>query len=115
MPSIFHAGRLKVVLEDFLMPPGDFYAIYPDRHNLSAKVGAFVNFLIERLGNGRLGDGAIAIAAALSRRGWRRAVAILRCLPDHSEQAFRNATSALVSSWTCMIEWCKQASFPPIC
>jgi DNA-binding transcriptional LysR family regulator len=44
------AGRLKLVLEDFAMPSGDFYAIYPDRHNLSAKVAAFVNFLAERLG-----------------------------------------------------------------
>lgn len=43
-------GRLQVVLADYPSPPGDFYAIYPDRHNLSAKVSAFIAFLIERLG-----------------------------------------------------------------
>lgn len=44
------SGRLKVVLGDYRAPPGDFYAIYPDRHNLSAKVSAFITFLVERLG-----------------------------------------------------------------
>lgn len=29
------------------MPPADIYAVYAERHNLSAKVGAFIEFLIK--------------------------------------------------------------------
>ena len=42
------SGRLELVLEDYALPPADIFAIYPERHNLSAKVRVFIDFLIER-------------------------------------------------------------------
>jgi DNA-binding transcriptional LysR family regulator len=38
-------GKLKVVLEDYLLPPLDVYAVYPHRKYLSAKVKCFMDFL----------------------------------------------------------------------
>lgn len=40
------SGRLEVILDDFELPPADIYAIYPQKHNLAAKVRVFVDFLI---------------------------------------------------------------------
>jgi DNA-binding transcriptional LysR family regulator len=40
------SGRLQLVLEDYSAPPADIFAVYPDRHNLSAKVRAFTEFLV---------------------------------------------------------------------
>ncbi len=42
------AGRLEVVLPEHQLPPADIFAVYPERHHLSAKVRAFVDFLVER-------------------------------------------------------------------
>ncbi len=42
------AGRLEQVLADYLLPPADVYAVYPERHHLSARVRVFVDFLVER-------------------------------------------------------------------
>jgi DNA-binding transcriptional LysR family regulator len=42
-------GKLKVVLENYLLPPLDVYAVYPHRKYLSAKVKAFMDFLQEWL------------------------------------------------------------------
>jgi DNA-binding transcriptional LysR family regulator len=42
------SGRLVLLLEDYALPPADVHAVYPERHNLSAKVAAFIEFLIER-------------------------------------------------------------------
>jgi LysR family transcriptional activator of dmlA len=47
------SGRLELLLQDYALPPADIYAVYPERHNLSAKVGAFIDFLIERFGKQR--------------------------------------------------------------
>ena len=41
------SGRLELVLEEYALPPADIYAVYPEKHNLSAKVGAFIDSLIE--------------------------------------------------------------------
>jgi DNA-binding transcriptional LysR family regulator len=38
-------GRLQVVLKDFTLTPADLFVFYPSRHNLSAKVRAFIDFL----------------------------------------------------------------------
>lgn len=46
------AGRLEAVLEDAMPPPNGIYAIYPHSRHLSAKVRAFVDFLLERFGPG---------------------------------------------------------------
>ena len=51
------SGRLERVLEDYALPPADIFAVYPQRHHLSAKVTAFIDFLIERFGKHRKGDG----------------------------------------------------------
>lgn len=43
------AGRLRRILPDWQSAPADVYALYPERMHLSAKVRAFVDFLVERL------------------------------------------------------------------
>ncbi len=42
------SGRLVPVLEEWSPPGADIFAVYPQRLNLSAKVGAFVDFLARR-------------------------------------------------------------------
>jgi DNA-binding transcriptional LysR family regulator len=42
------AGRLEQVLPEYALPPADIHAVYPERHHLSARVRAFVDFLVER-------------------------------------------------------------------
>ena len=42
-------GKLKVILEDYLLPPLDIHAVYPHRKYLSAKVKRFMDFLQEWL------------------------------------------------------------------
>lgn len=42
------SGRLKQVLENYHTPPADIYAIYPQRHQTSARVRTFVDFLISQ-------------------------------------------------------------------
>jgi LysR family transcriptional activator of dmlA len=39
------SGRLKQVLENYRTPPADIHAVYPQRHQGSARVRAFVDFL----------------------------------------------------------------------
>ncbi len=41
------SGRLRQVLENYQTPPADIYAVYPQRHQLSARVRVFVDFLVE--------------------------------------------------------------------
>jgi DNA-binding transcriptional LysR family regulator len=38
-------GNLKVVLDNYILPPLDIHAVYPHRKYLSAKVRAFLDFL----------------------------------------------------------------------
>ena len=40
------SGRLRLVLADYALPPADIFAVYPQRHHMSAKVSAFIDFLI---------------------------------------------------------------------
>jgi DNA-binding transcriptional LysR family regulator len=40
------AGRLVPVLRDWSLPSADIFAVYPERTNLSAKVSAFIDFLV---------------------------------------------------------------------
>lgn len=46
------SGRLELLLEDWATPPADIYALYPQRHHLSARVREFVDFLARRFGAG---------------------------------------------------------------
>ncbi len=39
------SARLKQVLENWQTPPADIYAVYPQRHQASARVRSFVDFL----------------------------------------------------------------------
>lgn len=39
------SGRLVQVLENYRTPPADIHAVYPQRHQLSGRVRAFVDFL----------------------------------------------------------------------
>ena len=39
------SGRLRQVLGNYSTPPADIYAVYPQRHQLAARVRAFVDFL----------------------------------------------------------------------
>jgi len=49
-------GRLVQVLPQHLTPDADLYAVYPQRHQLAARVRAFVDFVAQALG--RQGDAA---------------------------------------------------------
>ena len=40
------SGRLQIVLNDYDSPPADIFAVYPQRHESSAKIRAFTDFLI---------------------------------------------------------------------
>lgn len=42
-------GALCRVLPDHQLPAADIHAVYPERHNLSAKVRAFIDFLVAEL------------------------------------------------------------------
>ncbi|MCY7370693.1 MAG: LysR family transcriptional regulator [Polaromonas sp.] len=39
------SGRLRQVLENYQTPPADIHVVYPQRHALSARVRAFVEFM----------------------------------------------------------------------
>ena len=52
------AGRLVPILTDWNLPSMPISAVYPSRRHLSAKVRAFVDFLVERLGT--MGSGSPA-------------------------------------------------------
>lgn len=39
------SGRLRLVLEGYQTPPADIHAVYPQRHQVSARVRSFVDFL----------------------------------------------------------------------
>ena len=43
------SGRLRPVLENYATPPADIYAVYPQRHQKSRRVTAFVNMLCAAL------------------------------------------------------------------
>ena len=43
-------GRLVVVLPDHETPSADIYAVYAQRHQMSARIRAFVDFLADELG-----------------------------------------------------------------
>ncbi|HMW56927.1 MAG TPA: LysR family transcriptional regulator [Nitrospira sp.] len=43
------SGRLKRILPQFALPSADLYAYYPSKHNLPARVRAFIDFLVEEL------------------------------------------------------------------
>ena len=44
-------GRLVVVLPDYEIPEADIYAVYAQRHQLSNRIRAFVDFLAAELGS----------------------------------------------------------------
>ena len=44
------SGRLIQVLKNYQTPPADIYAVYPQRHHMSGRVRAFVDFLAGRFG-----------------------------------------------------------------
>jgi LysR family transcriptional regulator, transcriptional activator for dmlA len=46
-------GRLVVVLPDYATPGADIYAVYAQRHQLSTRIRAFVDFLAAQLGGSR--------------------------------------------------------------
>jgi DNA-binding transcriptional LysR family regulator len=47
------AGRLVPLLQDYEPAPLPIYAVYPSRKHLSAKVRLFVDFLVEKLKDGK--------------------------------------------------------------
>jgi LysR family transcriptional regulator, transcriptional activator for dmlA len=47
-------GTLTPLLRDWALPAADFYAIYLERHRLSAKLRAFIDFLGDRFSGGFL-------------------------------------------------------------
>ncbi|MGE5668188.1 MAG: LysR substrate-binding domain-containing protein, partial [Betaproteobacteria bacterium] len=43
--SHLRSGRLVQVLPQYHTPDADIYAVYPRRHQMSTRVGAFVDFI----------------------------------------------------------------------
>jgi len=41
------SGRLRQVLENYQTPPADIHAVYPQRHQVSARVRVFVDYLAQ--------------------------------------------------------------------
>jgi DNA-binding transcriptional LysR family regulator len=52
-------GRLEVCLSGFEKDPIALYAVYPSTRHLSAKIRVFIDFLVEKLGNGPFWDKTI--------------------------------------------------------
>ena len=52
------SGRLVQVLANYRTPDADIYAVYPQRHQLSARVRAFVDFMAAALGKDNAPPGA---------------------------------------------------------
>jgi DNA-binding transcriptional LysR family regulator len=50
-------GRLVQVLPQYYTPDADIYAVYPQRHQMAARVRAFVEFVMGALGERRNGGG----------------------------------------------------------
>lgn len=50
-------GRLELALEDYEAPPADVYAVYHERHHVSAKVKEFIDFLITWFRPSQAGNG----------------------------------------------------------
>ncbi len=44
------SGRLRIVLPKYAQVDADIHAVYPERHNVSAKVRVFIQFLSARSG-----------------------------------------------------------------
>jgi DNA-binding transcriptional LysR family regulator len=51
MVKYLRSGRLRQVLENYATPPADIYAVYPQRHQKSRRVTAFVDVLCAALGS----------------------------------------------------------------
>lgn len=54
LAKYLESGRLQIVLEDFMPAPADLFVFYPSRQHLSAKVRAFIDFLIADFGAAHL-------------------------------------------------------------
>jgi DNA-binding transcriptional LysR family regulator len=52
---LLKSGRLRQVLPEWSAPPADVFAVFLTRDNLSARVRAFVDFLVERFAGQREG------------------------------------------------------------
>jgi DNA-binding transcriptional LysR family regulator len=52
-------GRLEVCLSGFERDPIALYAVYPSTRHLSAKIRAFIDFLVEKLGSEPFWDKAM--------------------------------------------------------
>ncbi|MBS0344354.1 MAG: LysR family transcriptional regulator, partial [Proteobacteria bacterium] len=48
------SGRLVQILPNYYTPDADVYAVYPQRHQLAARVRAFVDFMAQALGREKL-------------------------------------------------------------
>jgi DNA-binding transcriptional LysR family regulator len=46
LAKYLESGRLQVVLKDYKLAPADLFVFYPSRRNMSAKVRAFIDFLV---------------------------------------------------------------------
>ncbi|MDF3887978.1 LysR substrate-binding domain-containing protein [Cupriavidus basilensis] len=46
LAKYLRSGRLVLLLEDYALPPADIFAVFPERLNMSAKVRAFLDFLV---------------------------------------------------------------------
>ena len=51
-------GRLVHVLPQYATPDADIHAVYPQRHQLAARVRAFVDFVASAFARSSIGDDA---------------------------------------------------------
>jgi len=51
--TALHDGRLRAFLDDYSAPSLALYAVYPPTRHLAVKVRIFIDFLVERFGQGR--------------------------------------------------------------
>ena len=51
------SGRLRVLLEEWELPPADVYIVFPTKNNLSAKTRALVDFMVSAFASHRAEKG----------------------------------------------------------
>ncbi|SFA85742.1 transcriptional regulator, LysR family [Collimonas sp. OK607] len=55
LAKYLESGRLQLVLPAYTLPPADLFVYYPSRSNLSARVRAFIDFLVSKIGHSPTG------------------------------------------------------------
>jgi hypothetical protein len=79
------SGAVKVVLEDWLLPPHDLWAVFPTGRQASTKARVFANFIENQLPSGAAWPSQIETSV--------RRQAASRAIADPIQKPLRNRTS----------------------